>query len=312
MRRKHCHVCVYIDTYPVISMALLDECDGCSSRASVSIFDNEEDDDESPGHMLFEEEDEVHILRNRICELEAQLALERQRSLLLEARLAEHVPEEGVRLARRRVVDRSDPSSEASFLCEPVSAARRRPRRVAEPHRGRPRSFARQRLQARSKKSGLNAQSIDTPVRPIGPTTASSCDNEALPPVEENHNFDSAICGTCDPKAEAGTEDDEDELVARATGVVRAWAERKMHVVDMLSSVSEILPTELIAGIDNSCLQENSDTRTVRRAYFQIARRCHPDKLATSSVALPREARLRAQFVFAALTDALKHYLEHV
>lgn len=294
-------------------MALFDEHEGSSNRASVSIFDHQDYGDESPRHMLFEEDDdEVHILKSRICELEAQLALERQRSLLLEARLAEHVPEEGVRLARRRVVDRSDTNSDASFLCDQVSASRRRPRRVAEPHRGRPRSFARQRLQARSKASGESTTSANTRDPPSGPVRASSCDTKVLPPVEEDDGFDNTMPGTCDPKTEADTEDDEEELVARATGDVRAWAERKMHVVDMLSSVSEILPTELIVGIDNSCLQEHSDTRTIRRAYFQVARRCHPDKLAASRAALPREARLRAQFVFAALTDALKHYLEHV
>lgn len=98
-----------------------------------------------------------------------------------------------------------------------------------------------------------------------------------------------------------------DDLVARATSDVRDWAGRQADVVDMLASLSEILPRELITGLDS--YPQGGDPKAVRRAYFQVARRCHPDKLA-GSCAKP-EARLRAQFVFTALTDALDYYLEH-
>lgn len=107
-----------------------------------------------------------------------------------------------------------------------------------------------------------------------------------------------------DQEPSNGQEPSNDDVATRASEAVRAWAKAKT-LVEMLSSLADVLPPELAQGLDTV---GQDDAKAVRRAYLQVARRCHPDRLAGAK--LPMDARYRASFVFAAVTDAYRHDVE--
>ena len=246
------------------------------------LFDDDDDDDEDVAEVrepsfvsdLFEE-DEVTALRSRVRELEGLLAASEARCAALEAAL--RPKDDGIALAKPRQQRETD----ETFFSAYAPTTRRRQVRGQSNRRLKP--LAKQR-KAKARSAAPEPSKDDPPSN--APETAPQEEAQEDEAQEEDDDDDE-------------DEDDDEEVGQREDEAVRLWASTKGDVVAMLGSLGEILPPSVVVGRDDL-----SSSKAVRRAYFHVARRCHPDK----SRGLPKHLRYRAQFVFSALTEALDFY----
>ena len=274
-------------------MASLFDDDDEEETPEVDLFADDDEDEVQPPPVrvrpslvpsLFDTET-VEELKSRILELEAALAASEARCLSLEAALrSETTEDETIAMDPRR--RRVEAQNDDPYIFAAYEKPRRRPRRP-------PATGTSRRLKPLKRERALPRKREET---------VEILPEDILPDLNDLASVGLPSQQEAPLPSEEEEEEDDEDVSQREDDEVRAWASTKQDVVAMLSSLGDILPKALVSDLDDL-----ATSKAVRRAYFKVARRCHPDK----SRNLPRDLRFRAQFVFSALTEALSAYDEN-